>query len=351
MRVLKYAEAISEALREEMERDERVFLMGEDIGLVGGIFKITKGFIEKFGEERVRDTPISEDAIIGAAIGAAIVGMRPVVEIMYADFLYVGGDQLFNHLPKIRFMTGGKLKLPVVIRTQFGLYRYTAAQHSQVPFVQLMNTPGVYIEVPSTPYDAKGLLKAAIRDDNPDVFFENADLYYTVTGPVPEEDYIIPLGKADVKREGRDVTIFAISYMVHVALKAAELLSKEGIEVEVIDPRTLSPLDKKTLIDSVKETGRLIIVEPDVKTAGVGAEISAIISEEAYDYLKSPILRLGDEAIPAVFSKPVRDECLPKEETVIQAVKKLTVVKEVMKKTVKTQTRKKKSSNRKSSSR
>jgi len=329
MRELKYAEAINEALREEMERDERVFIMGEDVGVVGGIFKVTKGLMEKFGEERVRDTPISEDAIIGAAIGAALAGMRPIAEIMYADFLYVGGDQLFNHLPKIRFMTGGKLKVPLVIRTQFGLYRYTAAQHSQVPFVQLMNTPGLCIEVPSTPYDAKGLLKAAIRDDNPDVFFENADLYYTVTGPVPEEDYIIPLGKSDIKRRGRHVTLFAISYMVHVALKAAELLASEGIDAEVLDPRTLSPLDKKAIIDSVKETGRLVIVEPDIKTAGVGAEIAALVVEEAYDHLKAPIIRLGDEDIPAVFSKPVRDQCLPTSDKVVQAVKTIIKVLEI----------------------
>lgn len=323
MRVIKYAEAIHEALKEEMERDERVFLLGEDIGLVGGIFKITKNLMQQFGEERVRDTPISENAILGAAIGAAIMGMRPVAEIMYADFLYVCGDQLFNHLPKIRFMTGGKLRVPVVVRTQFGLYRYTGAQHSQCPLSALMNVPGWYIEVPSTPYDAKGLLKAAIRDDNPDIFIENADSYYTVSGPVPEEDYIIPLGKADIKRRGKDVTIFAISYMNHPAMKAADSLAKEGIEAEIIDPRTLSPLDKKTLIESVKDTGRLVIVEPDTKTAGVGAEIASIVVEEVYDYLKAPIIRLADKDLPAVFSHPVRDACLPTANEIIRVVKNI----------------------------
>lgn len=321
--MIKYAEAVHEALKEEMERDERVFLLGEDIGLVGGIFKITKGLMEQFGEERVRDTPISENAILGAAIGAAIMGLRPVAEIMYADFLFVAGDQLFNHLPKIRFMTGGKIRVPVVVRTQFGLYRYTGAQHSQCPLSALVNTPGFYIEVPSTPYDAKGLLKAAIRDDNPDIFIENADSYYTVSGPVPEEDYVIPLGKADIKREGKDVTVFAISYMIHPAMKASESLANEGIEVEIIDPRTLSPLDKKTLIESVKDTGRLVIVEPDIKTGGIGGEITSIVVEEAYEYLKAPIIRLADEDIPAVFSYTVRDVCLPNAQKIIKSVKRL----------------------------
>lgn len=322
VREITYAQALNEALREEMRRDERVFLMGEDIGLIGGVFKVTQGLYEEFGPERVRDTPISETAIVGAAIGAAIAGMRPVAEIMYMDFLMCAGDQLINHLPKIRFMTGGKLKVPVVIRTQYGLYRYAAAQHSQFYPAFLMNIPGFYIEVPSTPYDAKGLLKSAIRDENPDIFIECAALY-RVKGLVPEEEYLIPLGQADIKREGNDVTVFALSYMVHVALSAAKKLEAEGISVEVVDPRTLNPFDKKTLIESVKKTGRLVIIEPDHKTAGVGAEVAAIVAEEAYDYLNAPVIRLAAEDIPPPFSPKAYNAFLPNEEKLINAIKKV----------------------------
>jgi len=322
VRELTFAEAIREALKEEMERDERVFLMGEDIGVIGGIFKATAGLLEKFGSERVRDTPISENAIIGAAIGAAIMGLRPVVEIMYADFLFTGADQLINHLPKIRFMSGGKLRVPVVVRTQMGLFRYTAAQHSQTPLAFLWNTPGFYIEIPSTPYDAKGLLKSAIRDDNPDVFVECAALY-RIKGPVPEEEYTIPLGKADIKHEGRDVTVVAVSYMVHIALAVAKKLKPDGISVEVIDPRTLRPFDKKTLLDSVGKTGRLVIVEPDHKTCGIGAEIAAMVAEEAFEYLKAPVMRVAAEDIPAPFAPRAYHEFMPSEEKLVHAIKKV----------------------------
>ncbi len=321
-REITYVQALNEALREEMRRDERVFLMGEDIGIIGGVFKVTQGLYEEFGPERVRDTPISETAIVGAAIGAAIAGMRPVAEIMYMDFLMCAGDQLINHLPKIRFMTGGKLKVPAVIRTQYGLYRYAAAQHSQFYPAFLMNIPGFYIEVPSTPYDAKGLLKSAIRDENPDIFIECAALY-RIKGPVPEEEYLIPLGQADIKREGNDVTVFALSYMVHVALSAAKKLEAEGISVEVVDPRTLNPFDKRTLIESVKKTGRLVIIEPDHKTAGVGAEVAAIVAEEAYEYLNAPVIRLAAEDIPPPFSPKAYNAFLPNEEKLINAIKKV----------------------------
>ena len=321
-REITYAQALNEALREEMRRDERVFLMGEDIGIIGGVFKVTQGLYEEFGPERVRDTPISETAIVGAAIGAAIAGMRPVAEIMYMDFLMCAGDQLINHLPKIRFMTGGKLKVPAVIRTQYGLYRYAAAQHSQFYPAFLMNIPGFYIEVPSTPYDAKGLLKSAIRDENPDIFIECAALY-RIKGPVPEDEYLIPLGQADIKREGNDVTVFALSYMVHVALSAAKKLEAEGISVEVVDPRTLNPFDKRTLIESVKKTGRLVIIEPDHKTAGVGAEVAAIVAEEAYEYLNAPVIRLAAEDIPPPFSPKAYNAFLPNEEKLINAIKKV----------------------------
>lgn len=311
-----------EALREEMRRDERVFLLGEDIGLIGGVFKVTQGLYEEFGPERVRDTPISETAIVGAAIGAAIAGMRPVAEIMYMDFLMCAGDQVINHLPKIRYMSGGKLEVPVVIRTQYGLYRYAGAQHSQFFPAFLMNTPGLYVEVPSTPYDAKGLLKSAIRDRNPDIFIECAALY-RVRGPVPEEEYLVPLGQADVKREGKDVTVFALSYMVHVALSAARRLEAEGISVEVVDPRTLSPFDKKTLIESVRKTGRLVVVEPDHKTAGVGAEVAAVVTEEAYDYLRAPVVRLAAEDVPPPFSPRAYNAFLPSEEKLVGAVRRV----------------------------
>lgn len=322
VREITFAEAIREALREEMRRDERVFIMGEDIAKIGGIFKATAGLLEEFGPERVRNTPISENAIVGAAIGAAIAGLRPVVEIMYADFLFNAADQLINHLPKIRFMSGGKLKVPVVVRTQIGLYRYTAAQHSQAPLAFLWNTPGLYIEVPSTPYDAKGLLKSAIRDDNPDVFIECAALY-RIKGPVPEEEYVLPLGVADIKREGKDVTVIAISYMVHTALSAAKKLETEGISVEVIDLRTLRPFDKKTVIDSIQKTGRLVVIEPDHKTCGVGAEIVSMIVEEAFDYLKAPPMRLAAEDIPPPFAPKAYNEFMPSEEKLIGAVKRL----------------------------
>ncbi len=320
VRELTYAEALNEALRDEMIRDEKVFLLGEDIGLIGGVYKVTRGLYEEFGPERVRDTPISENAIVGAALGSAISGMRPVAEIMFMDFLNCAGDQLINHLPKIRFMTGGKLKVPVVIRTQFALYRYVAAQHSQCFPAFLMNTPGLFLVVPSTPYDAKGLLKSAIRDENPVIFLECGALYRT-KGVVPEEEYLIPLGKADVKREGDDVTVFAFSYMTLVALSAAEKLEKEGISVRVLDPRTLSPLDKKKLVSCIKETGRLVIIEPDCKTAGVGAEIAAIAVEEAFDYLETPVVRLAAEDMPVPFASTAYNQFLPSEEKLVNVLR------------------------------
>lgn len=322
MREITYAEALNEALREEMSRDENVILMGEDIAIFGGIFKVTRGLLEEFGPERVRDTPISENAIIGAALGASLLGMRPVVEIMYMDFLNECADQLVNHLPKIRFMSGGKLKTPVTVRTQYSLGRYTGAQHSQFFPATYMNVPGLYIALPSTPYDARGLLKTAIRGENPTLYIE-CPLFYRTKGPVPKEEYTIPFGKADVKVEGHDVTILAFSYTVPRALSAAERLKKEGISARVVDPRTLNPLDKECLLDSVKKTGRIVIVEPDCKTAGVGAEIAAIIAEEALDYLDAPIIRLAAPDIPAPFSSPLLDKYVPDEKDITEAVKKL----------------------------
>jgi len=324
MREITYAQAINEAMREEMRRDENVILMGEDIAIFGGIFSITKGLLEEFGPERVIDMPISENAIIGAALGASLLGLRPVAEIMYWDFLNECNDQLVNHLPKIRFMSGGKLKTPVTIRTQYSLGRYTGAQHSQFFPAFYMNIPGLYIAVPSTPHDAKGLLKTAIRGDTPTIFAECAQLY-RVKGQVPDEECLVPFGKADIKTEGNDVTVFAFSFMVSKAMAAAEKLRNEGIGVRVVDPRTLNPIDKECLIDSVKKTGRLVIVEPDCKTAGVGAEISAIIAEEAVEYLDAPIIRVAAPDFPAPFAPPLLDQYIPSEETIIEAVKKIVI--------------------------
>ena len=321
-REITYAQAINEALREEMKRDKNVILMGEDVAVYGNIFKVTKGLLQEFGPERVRDTPISENAIIGTALGASLLGMRPVAEIMYMDFLHECGDQLVNHLPKIRFMSGGELKTPVTIRTQYSLGRFMGAQHSQFFPAAYMNVPGLYIAIPSTPYDAKGLLKTSIRGDNPTLFIE-CPLFYREKGLVPEDEYTVPFGEADVKAEGDDVTIYAISYFVPRALSAAEKLRKEGVSVEVIDPRTLNPLDKECLLTSVKKTGRVVIAEPDCKTAGVGAEIAAIIAEEAIGYLDSPIKRIATPDIPAPFTPPLVEQYIPDSEAIVKTVKTL----------------------------
>lgn len=314
-------DALREALREEMRRDKTVFLLGEDIGRYwGGAFGVTKGLAEEFGDERVRDTPISESAIIGVGVGAAITGMRPVAEIMFGDLSALAMDQICNQAAKIRYMFGGQVTTPLVIRTPFGAGVNIASHHSQSLEAWFMHTPGLYVAVPSTPYDAKGLLKTAIRGDNP-VFFVEHKLLYPVKGVIPEEDYTVPFGRADVKREGADVTIFATLYMVHKALAAAEKLSKEGISAEVVDPRTLSPLDKSTIVKSVKKTGRIVIVTEDCKTAGVSAEIAAIVAEEALDYLDAPIKRVAEPDTPIPFSPPLEQFVIPDEKSIIKAVK------------------------------
>jgi len=314
-------DALREALREEMKRDKTVFLLGEDIGRYwGGAFGVTKGLAEEFGDERVRDTPISESAIIGVGVGAAITGMRPVAEIMFGDLSALAMDQICNQAAKIRYMFGGQVKVPLVIRTPFGAGVNIASHHSQSLEAWFMHTPGLYVAVPSTPHDAKGLLKTAIRGDNP-VFFVEHKLLYPVKGMIPEEDYTVPFGVADVKREGADVTIFATLYMVHKALAAAEKLKKEGISAEVVDPRTLSPLDKSTIVKSVKKTGRMVTVTEDCKTAGVSAEISAIVAEEALDYLDAPIKRVAEPDTPIPFSPPLEQLVIPDEKSIIEAVK------------------------------
>jgi pyruvate/2-oxoglutarate/acetoin dehydrogenase E1 component len=323
MRKTTYREALKEALREEMQRDSTVFLLGEDIGKYwGGAFKVTEGLADEFGDERVRDTPISESAIIGTAVGAAITGMRPVAEIMFGDLTALAMDQIANQAAKIRYMFGGQAKCPLVIRTPFGAGVNIASHHSQSLEAWFMHVPGLHVAVPSTPYDAKGLLKTAIRGNNP-VFFCEHKLLYPVEGDVPEEEYSIPFGVADVKREGADVTIVATLYMVHKALNAAKQLEKEGVDAEVVDPRTLTPLDKEAIIRSVKKTGRLVIVSEDCKTAGVSAEIAAVVAEEAIDYLDAPIKRVAEPDTPIPFSPPLEQYVIPDEKAIIKAVKKV----------------------------
>jgi len=323
MRELTYRDALREALREEMLRDKTVFLLGEDIGRYwSGAFKITKGLAEEFGDERVRDTPISESAIIGVAVGAAITGMRPVAEIMFGDLTTLAMDQICNQAAKICYMFGGQTSVPLVVRTPFGAGVNIASHHSQSLEAWFMHTPGLLVAAPSTPFDAKGLLKTAIRGSNPVMFFEHK-LLYPIKGEVPEEDYTIPFGVADVKLEGEDATIFATLYMVHKALAAAHKLRKQGISVEVIDPKTLVPLDKQAIIKSVKKTGRIVIVTEDCKTAGVSAEIAAIVAEEALDYLDAPIKRVAEPDTPIPFSPPLEQFVIPNEKTIIKAVKEV----------------------------
>lgn len=323
MRKMSFRDALREALREEMRRDSSVFLLGEDIGRYwGGAFKVTDGLAQEFGDERVRDTPISESAIIGAGVGAAITGMRPVAEIMFGDLTALAMDQIANQAAKMCYMFGGQAKCPLVIRTPFGAGVNIASHHSQSFEAWFMHVPGLHVAVPSTPYDAKGLLKTAIRGNNP-VFFCEHKLLYPVEGEVPEEDYTIPFGVADIKRRGEDVTIVATLSMVHKALNAAEELAKESISVEVIDPRTLTPLDKQTIVASVKKTGRLIIVSEDCKTAGVSAEIAAVVAEEAVDYLDAPIKRVTEPDTPIPFSPTLERYVIPDEKAIIKEIREV----------------------------
>ena len=323
MRKITYRQALREALREEMRRDSSVFLLGEDIGRYwGGAFKVTDGLAEEFGEERVRDTPISESAIVGTGVGAAITGMRPIAEIMFGDLTALAMDQIANQAAKIRYMFGGQASCPLVIRTPFGAGVNIASHHSQSLEAWFMHVPGLQVVVPSTPYDAKGLLKTAIRGSNP-VFFCEHKLLYPVEGEVPEEEYTIPFGVAEVKMKGSDVTVVATMYMVHKALNAAAELENEGVSAEVIDPRTLTPMDKKTIVDSVKKTGRLVVVSEDCKTGGVSAEIASVVLEEAIDYLDAPIKRVTGADTPIPFSPPLEQYVIPNEKTIIKAVKEV----------------------------
>lgn len=320
-REITYLEAVREAMSQEMRQNVDVFILGEDIGVYGGAFGVTRGMIEEFGPERIRNTPISEAAIAGAAVGAALTGMRPILELQFSDFITIAMDQMVNQAAKTRYMFGGKGKVPMVLRTPSGSGTGAAAQHSQSLEAWMAHIPGLKVIQPSTAYDAKGLLKAAMDDDNPVIFYEHKLLYRT-SSEVPEESYSIPIGKADVKREGKDVTIVATAIMVHKALEAAEELEKEGIDVEIIDPRTIVPLDEETIIQSVKKTGRLIVVHEAVKRGGIGGEIASMIAEsEAFDYLDSPIKRLGGLAVPIPYNPVLEKAAIPQVPDIIAAVK------------------------------
>ena len=319
VRELTYAKAVCEALRQAMARDPRVFLMGEDVGVYGGIFHVTDGLLEEFGEERVIDTPISEVALPGIACGAAMNGMRPVLEIMFGDFLTLAMDGIVNQAAKTFYMSGGKTPVPLVVRTTGGAGGGAGAQHSQSLHGLFMHFPGLKIAIPSTPYDAKGLLLSAIEDNNPVLFVEDRMLY-GAKGEVPEEYYTIPFGQAAVRRQGEDVTVVATFGMVAKALAVAGELAREGISIEVIDPRTLFPLDKDTIIGSVKKTGRLVTVDEGYKTSGVGSEIAAIVAEEAVEYLQAPIMRVAAPMVPVPGSPVLEKAFIPDEGNIKEAI-------------------------------
>ncbi len=322
-RVLTFGEAIKEALAEELRRDSRVFMIGEDIAEAGTTFKVLDGLVQEFGPERIIDSPISEPGITGLAVGAAMTGLRPVVDIMFGDFLALILDQIVNQAAKIHYMSGGKLKVPMVLRTTMGAGRRSAAQHSQSLHAWLCHIPGLKVVIPSTPYDAKGLMKSAIRDDNPVAIFEDKMMYKLVKGPVPAEEYMVPLGVADVKRSGEDVTIVATSSMVHVALEAANMLITVGISAEVIDPRTLVPLDREALINSAKKTSRAIVVDEGYEQYGITAELASVIADGAFYYLDAPVKRIGAMNVPIPFSPALEDLTIPNARVVCEMAKSL----------------------------
>lgn len=325
MREITYLQALAEAIREEMRRDQRVFVMGEDVGRFGGVFGVTSGLLDEFGEERVRDTPISESGFIGCAVGAALTGMRPLAELIMIDFAAVAMDPIVNQAAKMRYMFGGKANLPLVIRTAEGTGRGAAAQHSQCLESWFLHIPGLLVAQPATPYDAKGLLKTAVRGSDPVLFIEHKMLYRT-SGPVPEEEYLLPFGVADVKRQGSDVTVIALSLMVGRALRAAAELENEGIDVEVIDPRTLKPLDVATLVSSARKTHKVLIVHEACKTGGPGAELAAQITEEAFDALHAPVARLAGWDTPVPFNLALEKLVVPDVERIQAAIKRLVAV-------------------------
>src|SRR5438874_3763240 len=320
IREITFGQAIREAISQEMRRDPRVFIIGEDVAEAGTPFKVLSGLIEEFGPDRVIDSPISEAGITGLGVGGAMTGMRPIVDIMFGDFITLAMDQIVNQAAKVHYMSGGKLKVPLVVRTTLGATRRTGAQHSQSLHAWVSHIPGLKVVLPSTPYDAKGLLKTAIRDDNPVIFFEDK-MMYQLKGFVPEGDYTIPFGVADVKREGSDITIVATSSMVQIALAAAEELEKIDISAEVVDPRTTFPLDKDTLIESARKTSRAIVVDEGYERYGVTAEIAAVIADGAFYYLDAPVKRLGAMDVPVPFSPALEDLTVPTAASVVEMAK------------------------------
>ncbi|HZM95821.1 MAG TPA: alpha-ketoacid dehydrogenase subunit beta [Vicinamibacterales bacterium] len=323
VRELSFGEAIKEAIAEEMRRDPTVVLMGEDVAEAGTTFKVLTGLVDEFGKDRIIDTPISEAGFTGIGVGAAMTGMRPIVDIMFGDFLMIIMDQVANQAAKIHYMSGGKWKVPLVIRATMGATRRSAAQHSQSLHAWPSHIPGLKVVVPSTPYDAKGLFKAAVREDNPVVIFEHKISYRKVKGPVPDEDYVIPLGVADVKRQGTDITLIALSSMVQVALGAAKMLEEVGISAEVVDPRTTWPLDEKTLVESVKKTSRCIVIDEGYFRYGVTGELASVIQEQAFFDLDGPVRRLGAMHVPIPFSPPLEDATVPTERQVFDLVRQM----------------------------
>jgi len=321
-REITLAQAINEALTEELRRDPRVFIIGEDVAEAGTPFKVLAGLVEEFGPKRVIDSPISEAGITGLGVGAAMTGTRPVVDIMFGDFITLTMDQMVNQAAKIHYMSGGKLKAPMVMRTTLGATRRSAAQHSQSLHAWFSHVPGLKVVIPSTPYDAKGLLKTAIRDENPVVFFEDK-MMYQMKGHVPENEYTIPFGVADVKREGTDITLVATSSMVQVALQAADQLETLGVSAEVVDPRTTAPLDEQTMIDSAKKTSRCIVIDEGYERYGVTAEIASVIADGAFYYLDAPVKRMGAMNVPVPFSPVLEDLTVPTPDTVTEMAKTL----------------------------
>jgi len=326
MTVIKYSQAIRDAIAEEMRKDNNVFVMGQDVETMGGVFGCTKGILEEFGHDRIRNTPISEAIIIGAGVGGALTGTRMLVEMQYVDFILHAMDQTINQAAKVRYMTGGKAIVPLVIRAQQGSGRGNGAQHSQNLEALFCHMPGLKVAMPSTPYDAKGLLKTAVRDNNPVLFFEHKVLYNT-KGEVPDIEYTIPFGKADIKRTGKDVSVIATSWMVIKALEAANILWEQGIDAEIIDPRTLVPLDKDTIINSVKKTGRAVIVHESHEVCGIGAEIAFIIMELAMDWLDAPVKRVTSAQTPIPYSSKLEQLTIPSVDRIVDAVKEVMYIK------------------------
>jgi pyruvate dehydrogenase E1 component beta subunit len=324
---ITYREAISQALREEMHRDERVFIIGEEVGVWGGTYAVTRGFLDEFGDQRIKDTPIAESVIAGAATGAAVAGLRPVAEIMTINFAFLALDQIVNHAAKLHYMFNGQIKVPVVFRTVGGGGRQLGATHSQTPDVIFAHFPGLKVVAPGTPADAKGLLKSAIRDDDPVFFIEHATLY-SVRGDVPDdEDYLVPIGVSDVKRPGKDVTLVSYSKMIQTTLEAADKLAEQGVDAEVIDLRSLRPLDVQPILASVKKTNRLVVVEEGWRSFGIGAEISSTVAELAFDYLDAPIRRVAQAEVPLPYNKRLEQLALPQVDDVIKAAKDVLYLK------------------------